>query len=63
MDYFYIRCSAKDQNEARQLAKAIELGIPERNIIIEKASGAGFNRPLYQAMKQLALRPRRCSIY
>ncbi len=62
MEFFYIRCSAKDQNEARQVEKAKELGIPERNIYIEKESGKDFNRPVYQGLKAATLRPRRCSI-
>lgn len=57
MEFFYIRCSAKDQNEARQLEKAKALGIPERNIFIEKESGKDFNRPVYQGMKAATLRP------
>lgn len=56
MDFMYIRCSAKDQNEARQVAKAKELGIDDRHIFIEKASGKDFDRPVYQGMKNAALR-------
>ena len=56
MKLMYIRCSAKDQNEARQVAKAKELGIDDRYIFIEKASGKDFDRPVYQGMKNAALR-------
>ena len=56
MDFMYIRCSAKDQNEARQVAKAKELGIDDRHIFIEKASGKDFDRPVYQGMKNATLR-------
>lgn len=56
MDFMYIRCSSKDQNEARQVAKAKELGISDRHIFIEKASGKDFDRPVYQGMKNTALR-------
>ena len=51
--YIAIRVSAKDQNPARQIAKARELGIPEKNIFIDKISGRKFNRPEYDRMKTL----------
>lgn len=47
----YIRVSATDQNEARQLTKMLDKGISERDIYIDKATGANFDRPLYQALK------------
>jgi DNA invertase Pin-like site-specific DNA recombinase len=56
MEFMYIRCSTKDQNEARQVAKAKELGIDDRHIFIEKASGKDFERPVYQGMKNATLR-------
>lgn len=56
MDFMYIRCSTKDQNEARQVTKAKELGIDDRRVFIEKASGKDFERPVYQSMKSVALR-------
>ncbi|MBO5706443.1 MAG: recombinase family protein [Bacteroidaceae bacterium] len=56
MEFMYIRCSTKDQNEARQVAKAKELGIDDRHIFIEKASGKDFDRPVYQGMKNATLR-------
>ena len=56
MDFMYIRCSAKDQNEARQVAKAKDLGIDDRHIFIEKASGKDFDRPVYLGMKNATLR-------
>ena len=46
----YVRVSSIDQNEGRQLMKMKELGIPERNIFIDKQSGKDFNREKYQAM-------------
>ncbi|SFM24735.1 recombinase family protein [Pelosinus propionicus] len=49
----YVRVSAKDQNEGRQLLKMRELGIEERFIFIDKQSGKDFERPQYQAMKQV----------
>lgn len=51
MDAGYVRVSSKDQNEARQVEKMRELGIEDRRIFVEKASGKDFNRPVYQAMK------------
>ena len=56
MEFMYIRCSSKDQNEARQVEKAKELGIDDRHIFIEKASGKDFDRPVYQGMKNATLR-------
>lgn len=51
MDAGYVRISSKDQNEERQVAKMRELGIDDRRIFIEKASGKDFERPVYQGMK------------
>ncbi len=47
----YIRVSTTDQNTARQEAKMKALGIDERDIYIDHASGKDFNRPQYQNMK------------
>ncbi|WP_028400511.1 recombinase family protein [Ectobacillus panaciterrae] len=47
----YIRVSAKDQNEARQLQAMKEVGISDRDIYIDKQSGRDFNREQYQLMK------------
>ena len=52
MDAAYVRISDKTQNEARQVQKMLELGVDERRIFIEKASGKDFDRPVYQAMIQ-----------
>lgn len=49
----YVRVSAADQNVERQLTKMRELGIEERDIFIDKASGKNFNRPQYQALKSV----------
>ncbi|WP_096203194.1 recombinase family protein [Bacillus sp. FJAT-45350] len=48
----YIRVSSKDQNEARQLQKMIAKGIDERDIFMDKASGANFDRIQYQALRE-----------
>ena len=47
----YIRVSTADQKTARQEAKMKALGIDERDIYIDHASGKDFNRPQYQNMK------------
>ena len=48
--YGYVRVSSKGQNEDRQLLALRELGIPEKNIFIEKQSGKDFERPQYQKL-------------
>ena len=52
----YIRVSAQDQNENRQLIAIAKLGIPLKNIFIDKQSGKDFNRPEYKKMLR-RLRP------
>lgn len=47
----YVRVSDKGQNTDRQLVEMQELGINERDIFIDKASGKDFERPQYQALK------------
>ncbi|WP_337034813.1 recombinase family protein [Paenibacillus illinoisensis] len=51
--YGYIRVSSKDQNEARQLEAMKGLGIMDRDFFIDKQSGKNFERPYYQAMKNV----------
>lgn len=46
----YIRVSTRDQNEDRQLIALREVGIPEKNIYLDKQSGKDFNRPQYQKL-------------
>lgn len=53
MKISYIRVSSKDQNEGRQVEKMLSLGIEERFIFIDKASGKNFDRPRYKAMKEV----------
>ena len=50
MDYSYVRVSSKDQNEARQLLALKTIGIPEKNIYIDKQSGKDFERPEYRKL-------------
>ncbi|CAG7658702.1 recombinase family protein [Paenibacillus allorhizosphaerae] len=53
MKLAYGRVSAKDQNPERQLVKFRELGIEDRFIFVDKQSGKDFERPRYQAMRQM----------
>lgn len=48
--YAYVRVSAKDQNEARQLAAMSALGIPRKRIYVDKQSGKDFERPAYKRL-------------
>ncbi len=50
----YVRVSSKTQNLDRQLYKMmVEKGIEERFIFSDKATGANFERPGYEAMKKI----------
>ena len=49
----YVRVSSKEQNEARQMETMSKVGIEERDIFIDKASGKNFERPQYQILKQM----------
>lgn len=53
MNVGYIRVSTADQNIERQLTKMQQRGIEERFTFIDKASGKDFDRPQYQAMKNV----------
>lgn len=50
MDFGYVRVSAKDQNDARQMAALQAAGVPPRNIYREKKSGKDFDRPAYKRL-------------
>lgn len=50
MKFFYARCSTRQQNEARQMELARELGITEQNIFLDKKSGKNVARPALQDM-------------
>ncbi|MCL2589098.1 MAG: recombinase family protein [Oscillospiraceae bacterium] len=54
--YAYIRVSAADQNQNRQLDAMTALGIPASHIFTDKQSGKDFNRPAYRALLR-KLRP------
>ena len=50
--YGYIRVSAKDQNEDRQLIAMREFGVLNEDIFLDKQSGKDYNRPQYQHLLQ-----------
>ena len=49
-EFGYVRVSARDQNEDRQLIAMSEYGLKKKNIYVEKKSGKDFERPIYQAL-------------
>jgi DNA invertase Pin-like site-specific DNA recombinase len=49
----YIRVSSMDQNIDRQHKDMLDIGIPERDIFIDKQSGKDFDRPQYKALKAI----------
>lgn len=53
MNIAYIRVSTKDQNPGRQLEKIKALGIDDRFVFVDTASGRDFIRPEYLAMKKI----------
>lgn len=48
--YGYVRVSSKDQNEDRQMIALREVGVPKKNIFVDKQSGKDFNRPKYKRL-------------
>ena len=48
--YSYVRVSAKDQNEDRQMIAMRDVGVPNGNIYMDKQSGKDFNRPKYRKL-------------
>lgn len=46
----YMRVSSCEQNEDRQRIALLEMGVPERNIYMDKLSGKNFDRPQYKKM-------------
>ncbi len=50
MLYGYVRVSSKDQCEERQIIALKDFGINEKNIYIDKISGASFERPKYKKL-------------
>ena len=50
MVYGYVRVSAKDQNEDRQIIAMREVGVSEKNIYMAKQSGKDFKRKQYKRL-------------
>ena len=50
MVYGYVRVSAKDQNEERQIIAMREVGVSEKNIYMDKQSGKDFKRKQYKRL-------------
>ena len=48
--YGYIRVSTREQNEDRQWIALREVGVPEKNILLDKQSGKDFLRPQYRRL-------------
>jgi len=54
--YGYARVSTREQNTDRQIEALRSFGVPEENIIIDKASGKDTEREGYQYLKRQILR-------
>ena len=50
MTYGYVRVSARDQNEARQMIAMRDYGVRDECVFTDKQSGKDFNRPEYRRM-------------
>ena len=50
MVYGYVRVSAKDQNEDRQIIAMRKVGVSEKNIYMDKQSGKDFKRKQYKRL-------------
>lgn len=48
--YGYMRVSSKEQKEDRQRIALIEMGVPEKNIYMDKQSGKDFERKQYKKL-------------
>lgn len=48
--YGYVRVSTKEQNEDRQMIAMQKIGVPTKNIFVDKHSGRDFNRPQYRKL-------------
>jgi len=48
--YGYARVSSSSQKEDRQIIALKEIGVPEKNIYIDKMSGKNFDRPQYKKL-------------
>ena len=54
--YGYARVSTREQNTDRQIEALMKFGVPEQNIIVDKASGKDTEREGYQYLKRQILR-------
>ena len=45
-----MRVSSREQKEDRQRIALLEMGVPEKNIFMDKLSGKNFERPQYKKM-------------
>lgn len=54
MTYAYLRVSTREQNEERQLLAIEGLGIPEKNVYLDKESGKNFLRSGYVKLEEAA---------
>lgn len=54
--YGYARVSTREQNTDRQIEALTKFGVPEQNIIVDKASGKDTEREGYQYLKRQILR-------
>ena len=50
--YGYARVSTREQNEDRQIIALKEMGVPEKNIYLDKFSGKNFERPQYKKLRR-----------
>lgn len=48
--YGYMRVSTREQNEDRQRVALLEMGVPEKQIYMDKLSGKDFERPQYKKL-------------
>lgn len=46
----YVRISTTDQNIDRQIIALKEMGVPDKNIYIDRQTGKNFNRPEYKKL-------------
>ena len=49
----YARVSSYEQNEDRQMIALREMGVPEKQIYLDKQSGKNFDRPQYKRMLRM----------
>ena len=54
--YGYARVSTREQHLGRQLKALMDCGVPERDIVTDKASGVSLDRVGYSALKEKMLR-------